>query len=831
MNNTQKPVPIDTVKVQQIANKIDKANNTKTNNYTFADNIKNEAIQRILKDNPKAKQNGNIINYITCSKCGKPEAYINFDKGFCILCHRSNNCGAKVNVKELYPDLYQDSCKRFQVAPTDKRVSNPAYYGKQKPIITDNDKKSVKEYFKKKRGLNPDNFEYEVKYEYSLKNNDNRLCAVFEHQKIIQFIFLDGEKLFKKNHGPGGNVWKHSTFTTDKNIYSTESIIDALSLIHWGYNAVCSFSAVNTPKDFYSTLQKESHIVLAFDNDAAGKKGIEKNFNYLRDNGITSVSAALPVFGQKDWNDILIQTSQNLKDPDEMLYCHTAGDKLLDNNFWDTPLPLTNVHHVVTECPTNHLPNSLKDMINSIVGTMNIAEPMAFATVLGVHSIAMGKRYKIQIKPDHIQFGNLYIQIILDVAGGKTVVIKAVQDAILDKQKEYAETYKEQIRHYYAKKKVIDAQIKKAENKPLKLEFENDRIQEIIRLQEELGEKPVEHSIICSDVTSEALEVELCDNYEQIGIMSGEGRKVHKNNKGRYNNGTSDCGVWLAGHGGDYIKTKRIIRSKTELFNPILSAVIALQPDALATAGESIGLRESGYLARWLSVYLNSTCSNYPVNSIPVEIKNRFNSLISSLLDKDRTTEKEITLSPEAFRIWVAYHNELYTNIKIHKDELSVLTIQSFKKLPEHIARIALNLHVAKCIESKNESSICNTETMKSAIIIGDFFREHINQAVAIMGEDMTLVNARKLWNWLDKKRDWLKALRLKNELGSIEAVKISEISQQGVAGLNNKEKVQPVIDLLCEYGWLRKIENKSPLNNKTQTIYELYTKQVKHNV
>ena len=140
--------------------------------------------------------------------------------------------------------------------------------GKEQP--GDAEAAKVKEYLKK-RGLKPENIEFEIAYEFSFDHKENRLCMVFEFENIIQFIFLDGEKLFKKGHGPSGKVWKHSSFDPKKEVWIVESILDALTLIQCGYNAVCSFSAGNVPSKFYKTLPKKTPLKLAEDDDEAGR--------------------------------------------------------------------------------------------------------------------------------------------------------------------------------------------------------------------------------------------------------------------------------------------------------------------------------------------------------------------------------------------------------------------------------------------------------------------------------------------------------------------------------------------------------------------------------
>jgi len=90
-------------------------------------------------------------------------------------------------------------------------------------------------------------------------------------------------------------------------IILTECIIDALSLIRLGIVNVQSIYGKNGfTEEHLKTLKDDrvKTIVVAFDNDAAGRKGCEKHKKTLLDSGF-SVKVITPPSG-KDWNDYLI---------------------------------------------------------------------------------------------------------------------------------------------------------------------------------------------------------------------------------------------------------------------------------------------------------------------------------------------------------------------------------------------------------------------------------------------------------------------------------------------------------------------------------------------
>ena len=104
-----------------------------------------------------------------------------------------------------------------------------------------------------------------------------------------------------KTHNIGstaGLIWKHPGIEYDpgKETFVTEGIIDALSLIELGYQAIAIISAGQDPTNV--DLSEFGELVFAFDYDEAGKKALKKRTALY-----TDVKRACPLRG--DWNDLL----------------------------------------------------------------------------------------------------------------------------------------------------------------------------------------------------------------------------------------------------------------------------------------------------------------------------------------------------------------------------------------------------------------------------------------------------------------------------------------------------------------------------------------------
>ena len=108
-----------------------------------------------------------------------------------------------------------------------------------------------------------------------------------------------------KTHNIGstaGQFWRHPgiNYDPEKETFVTEGIINALSLIEIGHQAIAVLSAGQDPSKV--DLSKFRKLVFAFDPDEAGKRALKK---WMK--AYPTADAVLPVRG--DWNDFLTSLS------------------------------------------------------------------------------------------------------------------------------------------------------------------------------------------------------------------------------------------------------------------------------------------------------------------------------------------------------------------------------------------------------------------------------------------------------------------------------------------------------------------------------------------
>ena len=133
--------------------------------------------------------------------------------------------------------------------------------------------------------------------------------------------------------GQWGGLWWQPPdleITDGDAIWIVEGCLDAIALNLNGVKAVASLSAQHYPDKALDRLKGKKHtLVWALDNDAAGKKWIQRHVARSCKDGFMACAAYIPsresASGKVDWNDVHIQGRLNAKFLD---LCRWHGDLL-----------------------------------------------------------------------------------------------------------------------------------------------------------------------------------------------------------------------------------------------------------------------------------------------------------------------------------------------------------------------------------------------------------------------------------------------------------------------------------------------------------------------
>ncbi len=256
--------------------------------------LTNKILDRLKQSpywNRHTRCNGNSIQGLTCPACGDKSAWAYQQSPMAINCNRLSNCGTSTKTLELFPELKGNVEKDFPATKNDPH-------------------KPAREYLKS-RGINKTLDGLDFRYLKNVRNTGSG-AVMFPIGKDSKGKEILNGRLFSPPPGEGKThninspksiFYRHPGFTYDpeKKVWAVEGIIDAISLIELGYQAIAVISSGQDPHKV--DLSEFKNKVLAFDNDPAGHRACAKWSAvypeaevYLCDPG-------------KDWNDLLASSS------------------------------------------------------------------------------------------------------------------------------------------------------------------------------------------------------------------------------------------------------------------------------------------------------------------------------------------------------------------------------------------------------------------------------------------------------------------------------------------------------------------------------------------
>ncbi len=256
--------------------------------------IKNRIRQSDVWISGKSHENGRYINGLRCPSCGESDAYLYIATPWTICCNRLNHCRAKTPIRDIFRDLYDEIEQCYPPVESDRHRPARVYL--------------------QARGLNKclDG----LRFEYWVDERSGNGAVMFLVRSYIdpdktawngRFI---SERSPKKSHNQGatsGMFWHHPGRELDltREVFFTESILDALSLIEHGRQAIAVLSAGASPSSF--ELPQFQKITLAFDADIAGRGALRR----WKEAYPNASALEPPKEGIKDWNDWFLSVGKD----------------------------------------------------------------------------------------------------------------------------------------------------------------------------------------------------------------------------------------------------------------------------------------------------------------------------------------------------------------------------------------------------------------------------------------------------------------------------------------------------------------------------------------
>lgn len=378
--------------------------------------------------------------------------------------------------------------------------------------------------------------------------------------------------------------------------------------------------------------------------------------------------------------------------------------------------------------------------------------------------------------------------------------------------KEENERRQPEIAEYELKKKIMSGRMKTIQESLAKQGDKSKyKIQDAIDCQKELDdlEEVAPLRLILDDVTPEALVKIMKENGEKIAIVSAEGG-IFGTMAGRYSDKTN-IDIFLKGYSGEYYSTARIGRQGQDLDHPLITVILAVQPQVVLDIMDNKDFRGRGLLARFLYCIPPTLVGarKYRTNPINPFVREHYENLVCELLDiPDMFNERLIRLSPEADIVSEQYNQWIEKRLTNEFEEFEDWA----GKLHGNTMRIAGIFHIIK-----HKLDSCNvpleSNTMIAAIEVGKYYLGHSKAAFDIMGlsDPPEVKDAKYILSRLETidKND-------KNDK-TISKRELLRLCQR----FDTIEKMQPGLNVLVEHGYICIIKAHSNGRGRpSETVY-----------
>lgn len=432
------------------------------------------------------------------------------------------------------------------------------------------------------------------------------------------------------------------------------------------------------------------------------------------------------------------ETEHNREFCHESHVCHavTEGGNSSSASFASFA-PMVRTQKQLCEFPVDALPDKIRPYIQATAESLQVSVDMVATFVIAIISLCVQGKYRIQVKPDWEEPVNLYAVVVMRPSERKSPTLKMVSAPVFEYMEEENERRQPEISENETKKKILTGQITNISRKiagSYKKKDSEYTMSDLLECQEELRkleeEGLKELKLIVDDVTPEALVSTMKENDDRIGIVSAEGG-IFGTMAGRYNDHTN-IDIFLKGYSGEYYSTARIGRQGNTLKHPLITIVLAVQPQVICDIMDNKEFSGRGLLARFLYSIPNSLVGSRKYRTEPVNkaLKEDYNNLIKDLLKTNEMDfERTIHLSEEADLQSEIYNQQIERRLT---DDLEQIE-EWAGKLHGNTMRIAAIFHIVKYKWDAVNVPL-ETETLAGAIKVGQYYLEHSKAAFDMMG-------------------------------------------------------------------------------------------------
>jgi hypothetical protein len=244
----------------------------------------------------------------------------------------------------------------------------------------------------------------------------------------------------------------------------------------------------------------------------------------------------------------------------------------------------------------------------------------------------------------------------------------------------------------------------------------------LANLQRELLEVEIllkQPRLVVDDCTPEKM-AGLLANTPYLTSASPEARKAIDVLLGRYSKDKDQPAddVFVKAYSGDAIKIDRQTTGSIDIPNPCLTVLWMVQPGMVDRLLSTAALKDSGFLQRCLFGQSEGVSGNFEDSiKIPQSVSDAYRAAIQAIFSHDSSQPQTIMFSPAAGRAVNMVREQRRMDWAKDNDDRQMFEA----RYSEQVARLALNLHIARYPESPTKREI-ELETVLAAIEIMDYF-------------------------------------------------------------------------------------------------------------